>query len=262
MITVPAYAWDQQPNKPMSECAKDLPLGMPIVTRPNTTLICRSGYALQHDNAAKIAIWAGWTVTPEETVGCHPRDDAFVADQSLPKGQRAEPSDYSRSGYDKGHMVPDADLSWSKLSEQESFLMSNMSPQTPNLNRGPWKNLEVATRAWAWSRKSSLAVYSGNIYSMTPSKVIGKNSVAVPDRLFKIIIDTKSGEILAFILPQDVKIDDDFRLYQTSVAEIEAQTGTSFPVPTGADKRAVAKSTWGLDVGAQADAKKTSCKVK
>jgi endonuclease G len=159
-------------------------------------------------------------------------------------------------------MVPDADLSWSKLSEQESFLMSNMSPQTPNLNRGPWKNLEVATRAWAWSRKSSLAVYSGNIYSMTPSKVIGKNGITVPDRLFKIIIDSTTGEILAFIFPQEVKIDDDFRRFQTSVADVEAQSGTVFPVPPGTDKRVVAKSVWQLDTGAQAEAKRAACKVK
>ena len=257
-----AHAWDQKPNKPISECLSELPFGVPTVSTPNTTLECHEGYALQHDNAAKIALWAGWTLKPEETIGCNPREDAFVADAALPKGSRAEPGDYSKTGYDKGHMVPDADLSWSKQTSLESFLMSNMSPQLPNLNRGAWKQLEAQTRAWAWSRQHSLTIYSGNIYKLGVSKTIGENKVVVPDALYKIIIDDVTGEVLAFHFPNVDKLPTDINQRVTTVAEIERLTGIIFPMPTGYDRNSIIFFIWPGGQGEVAEAKKSACKVK
>ncbi len=257
-----AWAWDQKPNKPISECAAELPYGVPVVSTPNTTLECHDGYALQHDNVAKIAVWAGWTLKPEETIGCNPREDAFVADAALPKGSRAEPGDYAKTGYDKGHMVPDADLSWSKQTSLESFLMSNMSPQLPNLNRGAWKQLEAQTRAWAWNRKHNLTVYAGNIYKVGVSKTIGENKVVVPDALFKIIIDNTTGEVLAFHFPNVEKQSTDLSLRTTTVAEIERQTGIIFPMPPGYNRESIIFFIWPGGQGEVAEAKKVTCKVK
>jgi endonuclease G len=262
LLTTNAWAWDQRANNPITACADELPFGIPIATTPNTTLECREGYALQHDNVAKIAIWAGWTIPPEETIGCNPREDAFVADQALPKGARAEPGDYAKSGYDKGHMVPDADLSWSKITSLESFLMSNMSPQFPNLNRGAWKILEAQTRAWAWSRKHPLTVYSGNIYKLGVSKTIGENKVVVPDALFKIVIDDVTGETLAFHFPNVEKQSTELKPRLMSVSEIERLTGATFPTPPAHDKALVALDLWPGSQGEVAEAKKSACKVK
>jgi len=246
----------------MSDCVDELPFGLPSGGPNDSTLECREGYALQHDNVAKIASWAAWTMPPEETIGCNPREDAFTADAVLPKSSRAEPSDYAKSGYDKGHMVPDADLSWSKITSLESFLMSNMSPQLPNLNRGVWKLLESQTRAWAWSRKHALTIYSGNIYKLGTSKTIGENKVVVPDALYKIVIDDVSGEVLAFHFPNVDKQPTDLKLRLTSVSEIERQTGIAFPVPAGYDKAAVASNIWPGSMSDVMDAKKTTCKIK
>ena len=257
-----AHAWDQKPNKPITECLSELPFGVPIVSTANTTLECHDGYALQHDNAAKIAIWAGWTLKPEETIGCNPREDAFVADAALAKGNRAEPSDYAKSGYDKGHMVPDADLSWSKQTSLESFLMSNMSPQLPNLNRGAWKQLEAQTRAWAWGRKHSLTIYAGNIYKIGVSKTIGENKVVVPDALYKIVIDDVTGETLAFHFLNVEKQSTDIASHVTTVAELERMTGIIFPVPASFNKSSVTFLLWPGSQGEVADAKKSACKIK
>ena len=262
LTTVDSYAWEQVPNLPIEKCSTELPHGTPKLDKANTLVKCNAGYALQHDNDAKIAAWAGWTVEPEEVVGCIPRVDAFVADAALPKDQRAEPDDYSKSGYDKGHMVPDADLSYSLRTEQESFLMSNMSPQLPNLNRGVWKHLEVTTRAWAWNRKHKLTVYSGNVYKLGTSKTIGKNKVVVPDHLYKIVVDNETKEVLAFMFPQVERQEIDLNKKLVAVASIEAATGIIFPLPTGADKAAVAKHVWNADLGALSSAKKEACKGK
>jgi len=257
-----ALAWDQKPNRPIEQCATELPWGVPQATKTNTTMGCREGYALLHDNVAKIPVWSAWTVTPQDTVGCIPRKDVFVADQTLPKEAQASPVDYAKTGYDKGHLVPDADLSWSLQAEQESFLMSNMSPQLPNLNRGVWKGLEASTRAWAWVRKHNLTVYAGNIYEVGKSKTIGQNKVVVPDALYKIIIDGTTGESMAFIFRQVEKQPTDPLPNAVSIAAVESVTGVNFPVPTGLDKSAVVKSLWPVDFGAQASAKKETCRLK
>jgi endonuclease G len=234
---------------------------MPLSGKRNTTLRCTDGYALLHDNDAKIAQWAAWTVTPDESLGCVPRDDAFVADTAIPKGLRSEPDDYVKSGYDKGHIVPNADLSWSKQTMYESFLMSNMSPQLPSLNRGAWKYLETTERTWAWARNHSITIYAGNIWG-SGAKTIGANKVVVPQSLYKILIDDVTGESIAFVFPQTDSKEIDLKARLTSIAQIEALTGVTFPVPPGTDKSVTASAVWPADQGDSAAAKKAVCKVK
>lgn len=257
-----ALAWDQRPNLPIESCVDELPFGVPATTVQNTTLLCHEGYSLLHDNTAKIAAWAGWTLPPAETIGCNPRDDSFTADLALVKEARANPGDYAKTGYDKGHMVPDADLSWSKITSLESFLMSNMSPQAPSLNRGVWKLLEAQTRAWAWTRKHNLTIYSGNIYRVGTSKTIGEGKVVVPDALYKIVIDGVTGEVLAFHFPNVDGLPTDIKLRLTSVAEIERLSGITFPMLAGTDKSKVASDLWPGSQGEVTEAKRAACKTK
>ena len=82
-----------------------------------------------------------WTLTARQAQGTAPRYDKFQADPKV-RGAKAYPSDYTRSGYDRGHMAPAGDMKWSETAMQESFYMSNVCPQNRNLNRGDWKDLE------------------------------------------------------------------------------------------------------------------------
>jgi endonuclease G len=227
-LSVVAVA-QQAPPRPFTECLEQVPYGSPNVF-PNTTTICRKAYLLNHNPVAKIPHWTAHTLTPPRAMGCLARDDAFAADQSIPRGQRAELIDYQKSGYDQGHMVSNADLSWDRQAANESFYLSNMSPQTPSLNRGPWKQLETAVRAWSHEYKHTYTVYAGNIWSQN-SKVIGPNRVVVPDYLFKIVVNNNTRQSLAFIMPNVAGISSDIRPFQTTVAQIEGATGLTFPVP-------------------------------
>lgn len=137
-----------------------------------------------------------------------------------------------------------------------------MSPQLPNLNRGVWKGLEANTRAWAWSRKSNLTVYAGNIYEVGKSKTIGQSKVVVPDSLYKIIVDGTTGESMAFVFKQVEKQPSDPLPSAVAISAIEAATGITFALPAGVDKGAVAKALWPAEVGAQATAKKETCRIK
>ena len=257
-LTGAALAWDQKPNKPIAACAEQLPYGVPASNRPNTLLKCNTAYALQHDNAAKIPAWVAYTLTPAHAIGCVARTNAFVADVIL-GANSSKPADYAGSGYDQGHLAPDGDMSWDTQVEFESFLMSNMSPQLPNLNRGIWKALESDVRAWAYGNGHSYTVYAGNIYTVGKSKTIG-SGVVVPDFLYKIVIDDATKQVLAFTFPQVDKQEIDLPKHLVSIASIEAATGISFPVPPGTDKTKAATAVWPVDLKKTADAKKAQCK--
>lgn len=219
----------QAPPRPIVECASEVPFGAPI-SKPGTATICRTGYLTNVDLVAKVPYWTAHTLVPSDATSCLPRDDAFAADQSLPKGQRAEPSDYAKSGYDQGHMVSNADLSFSAQAQRESFLMTNMSPQLPGVNRGVWKLLETSTRAWAHGINTPVTVYAGNIWSAN-SKTIGPNKVVVPDYLYKIVIFHSTRQSIAFIFPNKEGISTNLPAFQTTVAELERITGNTFQVP-------------------------------
>ena len=258
VIPTAAFAWDQKPNQPITACVAQVPYGVPVLEKPNTVLECHSGYALQHDNSAKIAAWVAYTLTPAHAIGCVPRTNAFVSDSIL-GANSAKPSDYAGSGYDQGHLAPDGDMSWDTQVEFESFLMSNMSPQLPNLNRGIWKALESDVRAWAYGNGHSLTVYAGNIYTVGKSKTIG-TGVVVPDFLYKIVINNSTKEVLAFTFAQLDKQEIDLPKNLVSVAKIEQLTGITFAVPPGHDKTKAATAIWPVDLKKTADAKKAQCK--
>jgi endonuclease G len=255
-FTASLYAADvQQPPRPFTDCLTQVPYGSPNV-RPNTTTICRMAYLVNHDPVAKIPAWTAHTLTANHAIGCLDREDAFAADQSLPKGQRAEVDDYVKTGYDKGHLVSNADLSWDRQAANESFYMSNMSPQLPSLNRGPWKQLETMVRAWSNEYKHSYTVYAGNIWYNT-SKTIGPNKVVVPEKLFKIVIDNNTKQSIAFIMPNLAGISADVPPFQVTVSDVEKITGLTFPVP---DNKQVKNAIPAANFKKVTDDKKLVCK--
>jgi len=73
----------------------------------------------------------------------------YREDIELPSEIRSTLDDYASSGYDRGHMCPGGDCNWDDEGRDETFLLSNMCPQNPNLNRGDWKEIEIACRKWA-----------------------------------------------------------------------------------------------------------------
>ena len=260
-LTATVAVAQQRPNNPPEACAIHAPWGAPKATLQDSTILCKQGYFLQHDNAAKIPAWVAWQITPKTVNGCVPRNNAFAVDQALPKGKGAAPSDYAGSGYDQGHLANDAHQSWDPVVEKESFLMSNMSPQLPGLNRGIWKLLETASGAWVFSRQHTLIIYAGNVYNVTASttKKIGANAVVVPDALYKIVIDKDTNEVYAFLFPHKENQGNDLSVVQVTVADVEKASGITFPLPAGADKNAK-PALWPVDFKSVADAKKALCK--
>lgn len=255
LLTSAVFAAEQQPPKPVASCAAQVPYGTPS-TAANHPVICRTAYILEHDPVAKIPNWVAWTLTPDHAIGCVARSNAFATDQSLPNGAHSTPADYAHSGYDQGHLANDADMSWDDQVEHESFYMSNMSPQLPSVNRGTWKNLESAERAWVYSSKHPFTIYAGNVYSSS-SKTIGDDKVVVPDSLFKILTDNTTKKTYAFLFPHKDGLDSDFTKYQVTVADVEKASGITFPVP---DSKTAKNPVPAADLKTIAADKKKQCK--
>jgi endonuclease G len=246
------YAADQAPPLPIAQCAVHIPYGQPAI-KTGYTLVCRTGYLLAFNPQTKTPDWVSWTLTPDHAIGCIPRTNAFTADQSLGAAS-PKPTDYAGSGYDQGHLANDADQSWDLAVERESFYMSNMSPQLPSVNRGVWKNLESAGRAWVYSSKQAHTIIAGNIGGI---KTIGANKVVVPDALFKIIINNVTKKSYAFYFPHKDGLVSDFATYQVTVNDIEKMSSLSFPVP---DAKNIKNPVPVTDLKTIADDKKRICK--
>lgn len=192
------------------------------------TLLCRKGYLLAHDSDRKTPIWVAERLTREKASASLVRINNFQPDPELEVGKRAELSDYKRSGYDRGHMAPAGDMQWDQQAMSESFFLSNMVPQTgKGMNQGIWKGLEEKVRRWAVSR-DEVIIYTGPIYAKSPPDTIGRNKVAVPTHLYKIIYDPVRVEAIAFIMP-NIKLENfDMPSHIVTIREVEEKTGLNF----------------------------------
>ena len=169
----------------------------------------------------------GWELTREETRGKEDRKDRFVPDPDLPE-PRVEHADYTRSGYDRGHMAPAADMKWSEEAMAQSFYMSNICPQNQKLNRDDWGDLEEACRGWA-RKYGRVYIVCGPIYDKKHPKRIGKHQVAVPDRFFKVVlIENRKNPIAMGFLFNNAAHHQALEKYQVPVDSVETVTGLDF----------------------------------
>lgn len=186
-----------------SKFSKNNLLEIPL-TLGGETIIYHLGYSLVYSETHEQAKWVAYVLNRKELVGVVEREDKFRPDPSVPTGS-ASNSDYKKSGYDRGHLAPAADMKWSEKAMSESFFYSNMSPQLAEFNRGVWKKLEEKVRDWALEN-DSLLIVTGPILTIkncSKKNTIGLNLVTVPEYYYKAILDFKKdkSKSIAFILP-------------------------------------------------------------
>ena len=210
---------------PVDESGYDnLTLGIP---GPADTIIEREGYALGYIEKHEQPAWVQYVLTADEVSRAMVnRSDDFRADPYVPTGS-ATPQDYTRSGYDRGHLAPAADMAYSARTMSESFYMSNMSPQTPQFNRGIWSKLEKLVRHFA-TREKRIVVVTGPILTAEKAITIGANKVSVPQYYYKAIYDTTPPEkMIAFVMPNKGS-NADLRTFVVTVDDVEVMTGLDF----------------------------------
>ena len=121
-------------------------LPLPLEDRAEQ-IIKHEGYTVSYNKNWRLPNWVAYELIRDELRGTVSRTDKFVVDPYV-NGVSATNADYRRSGFDRGHMAPAADMTWSETAMKESFYFSNMCPQNPGLNRGAWKDLEESIRKW------------------------------------------------------------------------------------------------------------------
>ncbi len=251
-----AFAWDQRAPLSVQACQVHSPYGWAQTVRPAQP-ICREGYLVAYDAPVKIPAYVAYTLKPENALGCFPRTNAFVADQSVSGG--ATPSDYAATGYDKGHAAPDGDLSYNQMVEYESFLMTNMYPQHGSLNRGIWKLLETSVRGWAVQTNQSYTIFVGAMYGAGDA-TIGKG-VIVPHAYYKIVINNATGQVAGWRFPHTkpyVNLGNDLTKFRLPVSQIMAEAGVKYAFPANAVELNPGQE-WPVNFGALTNAKRAKC---
>jgi len=222
--------------------SKHTTMGIPAPTSvndPNAFLSVKSGYVLSYNSGRKVPNWVSWEINPTY-LGSAARQDDFRPDDTLPATlPQAQLTDYSGSGFDRGHMCPSADRTVTVAANSQTFYLSNMVPQAANNNRGPWAKLESEARTLVDAGKE-LFVISGGVFSSS-SATIG-TGVSVPDKTFKVIVVldavgqgpadvTASTRVIAVMMPNansQISQSDPWQNFRVSVDAIEAVTGDDF----------------------------------
>lgn len=161
-------------------------------------------FKIGYDPDLRLALYVSYQLSAENLSGIkYKRKNKFRADPLLLKlgVPYVEAKEYSRSGYDRGHLAPAADFAWSEEASHRTFVMSNMAPQKPKLNRKAWKMLEDQVRRWACGEKK-ITVITGPILEESRKRL--KSGLLIPESFYKVIIDeTPPKKILSFIYHQD-----------------------------------------------------------
>src|SRR5438045_1031442 len=139
------------------------------------------------------------SLTGPHTLGCLSRTGLqFKLDNGAPAEHQAKLKDYTRSGYQLGHMAPNQDFAWDQGEQRDSFSFVNVAPQLGSLNAQGWERGEEYVRAWALARRD-VEVYVGSIVRRADKKR-GTSAVDIPKFFYKVVIDPNAGEGFGIIM--------------------------------------------------------------
>ena len=204
----------------------------------NNYLIQRTVLAEDYSDTLGEPTWVSWNLTSPD-VGDVPRSSSFYTDTNLPPTfYWVKTGDYTYSGYDRGHMVPSEDRTDTTNNNRLVFRMSNIIPQHPDNNQGPWVDLETYSRNVAAAGNEMLITCGPSVFDGT---YIPSGKAAIPGYTWKIVIPVPLGSgtaisrintgtrVIAIKMPNVAGIrSEPWTNYLTSVATIEADTGYKF----------------------------------
>lgn len=201
-------------------------------------LMEKAQYVMSYHRDKGTANWVAWHLNAS-WIGSTARQDDFRADATLPSGwYRVGSTSYSGSGYDRGHMCPSADRTASVADNSSTFLMTNMVPQAPNNNQGPWANMENYLRTLV-TAGNELYIYSGGYGSQG---TVDAGRVNIPTHTWKVVVVIPEGtndlsrvststRVIAVIMPNSdalISRTADWKTFRVSVDAVESATGYDF----------------------------------
>ncbi len=200
----------------------------PTADLSNGGIVEHLAYSLDYNEDHEQADWVFYELTRDEVEKkIAKRKDNFKPDPSATISS-ALPTDYRKSGYDRGHLCPAADNRWSEEAMDQSFYMSNMSPQHPDLNRKIWAELEEQVRQWAVENEK-VYVATGPLLNDGFKYKIGESGVSVPNYFYKVVADLTGDEIkgIGFIFSNGEN-NGELKNYAFPIDMIEERTKIDF----------------------------------
>jgi len=195
--------------------------GHPVIVLTNAAYL--TGYCEARRNPA----WVAFSVGSISIGSTAKRPSKFTTDT---RTRSATHDDYTGSGFDRGHMAPNYAIGtrYGHEAQRETFLMSNISPQAPDLNRSWWRVLEEMEANDFAVRLERVWVVTGPVFSGEVKKL--KGVVDVPTAFYRIILDEENGQprALAFIAPQTATGQEPLTAFLANVRDVETQTGLDF----------------------------------
>lgn len=204
-------------------------------------LIDHHYFALSYNRDRGTPNWVSWHLDETNITGAVSRQNNFAAYINIPNGWYAvSHASYTGSGFDRGHSCPSADRTSSQAANAATFLMTNMIPQAPANNGGPWADLESYIRDRVRDGVEAYIIMgsygSGGIGNNGEAKTLAGGKVTVPARIWKVALLLPNGdddlarvtyrtEVIAVDMPNTNDIDEDWKTYRVSVDHIEQQTG-------------------------------------
>jgi endonuclease G, mitochondrial len=222
------------------------------VNQPTNYLLDKPQFVISYHRDRGIPNWVSWHLD-STWLGSAPRQNDFRPDSSLPADwYHVQATDYQGSGFDRGHHTPSADRTNSVATNSATFLMTNMMPQAPDNNQGPWEQLESYSRTLVSGGNELYIVAGGAGTGGTGSNggtttTVASGHVTVPNVTWKVIMVlpaasgddvsrvTTSTRVIAIIMPNTQGIrTNTWQQYRVSVDQVEALTGFDFfsNVPT------------------------------
>jgi endonuclease G, mitochondrial len=200
-------------------------------------LMVKQQYVLSYNNKTHTANWVSWQLN-KSWIGSADRKNDFRPDDALPTAAyQVRPNDYTGSGYDRGHIAPSADRTRNEADNSSTFLMTNMMPQVPELNRGVWGDLEEYCRELVEQGKE-LYIVAGPVGKQ--GAIGKKEKIAVPAKTWKVIavLDrqglgmqgiTANTRTIAVMMPNDASVKGSgWKSFRVSVKQVERETGLNF----------------------------------
>ncbi len=213
--------------------------------QPTNYLLAKPQYVMSYHRDRGTPNWVSWHLD-STWIGDTPRQDDFRNDPSLPAGwYQVQNTDYSGSGFDRGHHTPSADRTSSVADNSATFFMTNMMPQAPFNNQGPWEDLESYCRTLLPANELYIiaggAGMGGTGSNGGVTTTIANGHVTVPAYTWKVIIVlpvgandvdrvNKNTRVIAVIMPNNQNIGQStpWRNFRTSVDRVEGLTGFNF----------------------------------
>lgn len=227
------YIWscihkDNRDNQPeLTQSLTESQLADVIIPRDvDSKIINYTGFTVSFNTQMHQPNYVSWELTGAETEGTQPRGSNFAPDNTVEGCATLD--DYRRSGFDRGHMAPSADMKWSPQAMNDCFYLTNICPQDGKLNKGTWNKLENKCREWA-KRDSAIIIVCGPVLTDRLTQTIGDSQIPVPKRFFKVVLAPYANppRAIGFILNNGY-VEGGMQKAAVSVDEVEAVTGFDF----------------------------------